>query len=47
MTTGRFSIVADAENRDLRLVDDRHPEERAEDAGVRDRECAAGRPRPA
>ena len=33
---------ADAENRDLRLVDDRHAEQRAEHAGVRDRERAAG-----
>ena len=34
--------VADAEDRDLRLVDDRHPEQRAEHARIGDRERAAG-----
>ena len=38
---GALLDVADAENGHLRLVDDRHPEERPEDAGVRDRERAA------
>src|ERR1700741_3609867 len=33
---------ADTEDRDLRLVDDRHPELRAEHARIRDRERAAG-----
>ena len=32
MTTGTLLDGADAEDRDLRLVDDRHPEQRAEDA---------------
>src|SRR5438445_12643123 len=33
--------AADAENRDLRLIDDGRPEKSAEDAGVRDRERPA------
>src|SRR5438132_1131163 len=39
---GPLLDVADAQDRDLRLVDDGHPEERAEHAGVGDREGSAG-----
>ena len=38
---GTFLDVADAEDRHLRLVDDRHAEQRAEHAGIRDGERAA------
>ena len=34
--------IADAEDRDLRLVDDRHSEQGTEHARVGNRECAAG-----
>ena len=39
---GALLDVADAEDRHLRLVDDRHAEERAEHAWIGDREGAAG-----
>jgi len=38
---GTLLDVANAQDRDLWLTDDRHPEQRAEDARVGDRECPA------
>ena len=40
ITFGRFSIAPTPEDRDLRLADDRRAHERAEDAGIGDRERA-------
>jgi hypothetical protein len=40
-THGPLLDGADAEDRHLRLIDDRHPELRAEDTGIRNREGPA------
>src|SRR5947209_7337073 len=37
-----FFNLAHAKDRNLRLIDDRRAEQSAEDAGIRNRECAAG-----